>query len=71
MNNAKRKTYANPDDGNTYYLEPLVAGGEDVLWACPTNRDGSADFVSPIPETDFAETLASDERTRILRALTE
>ncbi len=63
------RTYANPDDGNTYYLAPLIAGGEEILWACPTNADGSADFTSSIPETDFAERLSEGKRTRILGAL--
>jgi hypothetical protein len=64
-----RKTYANPDAGNTYYLAPRVAGGEEVLWACPTLVDGSADFASAIAETDFADPLSVAMRARILDAL--
>ncbi len=65
------RTYANPDDGNTYYLAPRVAGGEEVLWACPTLVDGSADFASPTAETDFADPLSVAKRARILDALGE
>jgi hypothetical protein len=46
-----RKTSAKSDDGNMYYLAPVAAGGEEVLWACPTNVDGPADLPSAIPET--------------------
>lgn len=70
MNNPRRTTYANPDDGNTYYLAPIAVGGEDVLWACPTNQDGTADFASAIPETDFAERLSPVTRQRITSVLT-
>ena len=63
------KTYANPDDGNTYYLAPLEDGGRDVLWACPTNVDGSGDFVSAIPETDFAEPLTDEQHRKIIQNL--
>jgi|GEM_PF-5730665 hypothetical protein len=70
MTNVPQNTYANPTDGNTYYLASLEDGNSKVLWACPTNRDGSADFVSAIPETDFAEPLTPDDRERIVRALT-
>lgn len=65
-----KKTFNNPTDGNTYYLASLEDGNSKVLWACPTNRDGSADFVSAIPETDFAEPLTPDDRELIVRALT-
>ncbi len=61
--------YANPDDGNTYYLAPLVVGGQQIVWACPTNSDGSADFASAILETDFAEPISEAKRARILAAL--
>ena len=68
MLQSPEKTYANSDDGNTYYLAP-VDGKEEVLWACPTNVDGTADFESAIPETDFAEPLAAEERQHIIAAL--
>ncbi len=64
-----RKTYANPSDGNTYYFAPLDDHGKEVLWACPTNTEGSADFESAIPETDFAEPLTAEERGQIVAAL--
>ncbi len=69
MTDSTRRTYANPDDGNTYNLAPIALGGQDVLWACPTNRDGTADCTSAIPETDFAERLSERKRARIIASL--
>ncbi len=69
MTDSTRRTHANPDDGNTYYLAPVAAGGEEVLWACPTNRDGTADFASAIPETDFSERLSERKRAQIIASL--
>jgi len=69
MQNTARRTYPNPNDGNTYYLAPVMPGQTAVLWACPTNVDGTADFTSAIPETDFAEPLSAVTRERILKAL--
>ena len=65
------KTYVNRDDGNTYYFAPLEEDEKAVLWACPTDVDGSADLVSAIPETDFAEPLDKDDRARIVTSLTD
>ncbi len=69
MDSPFRPTYFNPHDGNTYFLAPLTDGEHEVLWACPTNADGSYDLDSAIPETDFADKPTSEDRRRIAAAL--
>lgn len=69
MNHSPRPSYPNPVDGNTYFLAPIDGSDSPVLWACPTNADGSADFDAAIPETDFIERLTSQERVSILLGL--
>lgn len=49
-------------------LAPFSKGEREVLWAC---LDGSADFGSAIPETDFVERLSPAKREEIVQHIIE